>query len=186
MASAYMFSHYWPGDGVQGELPPAATGWQGLPPSLIAGTTLLWLLSVWPDAVVVMAAVPAFPWPLSALWARLTWWAARQLWRRLSLRYRLLWTLWRLLGSDAFLKAQEIVSTVATTPGMRDRSTWGEIGRWAGAYPGLGENVYRHLRAAALWEGAPRFGRLHERNLLLELAYFSLKDSLRGELVHRD
>lgn len=183
MASAYMFSHYWPGDGVGGTPPPATgSGYSPLHYGLTAGVVVLWWLVALlqpPVGAWALAALP-LPWPvlrswLLAAWARLRPWV----WRHCSLRVRLLWVVADLLyRDDAFTRACLAVQHVAVEPGMRERRVWGEIGQRVGQVPGVGENVFRHL-AATEYFGAQPFGRLHHRNLLLELAYVALKDKIR-------
>lgn len=177
MASAYMFSHYWPGDGItSGPSPSTNTGWFSAPSLGAAGIGFLWFLLLFMQPG--LAAVPPFlpgdlrPW----LWRMLTW-AVTRMWPWLPLRWRLVWRVILVLHSPGFERARTAVQTVAVTPGMRTKHVWGEIGQRVGQLPGVGENVFRHLRATELM-GEPVFGQMHLRNLALELAHLALKDKM--------
>lgn len=183
MASAYMFSHYWPGDGVGGSTPPPSTGtgYSRAAAFAVGGTSaFLFLLAALyqPAFGVFWAGVAPLPWPLlrSWVWAGLCA-SARASWPYLSLRWRVLWRVVQVLYSPEFESARDAVQQVAVAPDMRTRKVWGEIGQRVGRVPGIGENVFRHLAATERMPPKP-FGRLHERNLALELAHLALKEKL--------
>lgn len=169
MALQAMHSLYWPGDGlVNGAPAPALTqypAWQH-----VAITALSLLLCCAPGGV-HLATVPLFGLRLSKRWKqRLVFY-----WRHwVPLRVRLTVRLFSLLWGPDWSKACHVVQTVATTPRMREPNVWGPIGNYMGQQPGVGENLHRHMLAAQLWGPEEPYHR-HERNVLLELAYYALK-----------
>lgn len=89
-------------------------------------------------------------------------------WRKFKLLYRVM----RLIFSPAFHSTFDVVREVAHTPNMNNGKAWGEIGRYMGQVPGVGENVYRKLLAdQKLGEKVERV----ERDLLIQLAYYGYK-----------
>lgn len=101
----------------------------------------------------------------------------RRFWRRNQLGERL-WLLFRLVGllaSPSYSTARMAVRSVAIEPRMRD---WHREGpTWAPhlGQPGLQENLSRHFLASERFGPIP-FSQRHGRNLLMELAYFALKE----------
>lgn len=146
--------------------------------------------SVITGSCMLLAAIAGVPMPLAlATVAQATtrerpWWQRleKRCWqwstpyrKRIPDRWWLLWRLARLLWSPEFERARQAVRQVAVTPGMRESRMWGAIGNRAGATPGLGENVFRHLLALEHYGPvAPRQG--HVRDAALELAYLALKE----------
>lgn len=103
----------------------------------------------------------------------------RDKWRRIRRANRLgerLYTLWRvavLLFSPSYERARQAVRSTAIEPDIRDKHVSGLF--WARHMPLSRENLTRHMLATERFGVAP-LGARHYRNLLLELAYFALKE----------
>jgi hypothetical protein len=154
MASVYMFSHYWPGDGAGGGVVAEA----GQYPAWQAG--------------VVIGSFPylALPPALLRRWRkRIRGWAEKA-YRRLPTTVVMLPFLWQLIRSDDFRKAYRIVRKISHDPSTRNLCHWTEVNRLTATQPQWTENMYRGLAARI------EFGS-HEpiASLLIELAYLAYK-----------
>ena len=155
MASGYMFSHYWPGDGVEGETPV---------------TDLTYTYPYWfdPSTLGSLGTPPHLP---RRIRKRILGWWVKNVKRRLPLRLVVLYNLLKLVFSPKFTQAYEIVKAVAHDPSSRDLKYWGHINRLAVSNPKWGENAFRGM-SARLRMGT---GDLTDYAVLVELAYLGLK-----------
>jgi hypothetical protein len=159
-----MQAMYWPGDGLVNNVPPPQTGWQSIA-AVAAGAGLAIFLVLCLGTPYALAFVPV--WPQAVIQA---------VWRRVPARVKVLLAVIRLVFGPEFSRATKAVREV-NGMGIKTHEQWGEIGARAGRYPGIGENVFRQLRAAELYdEDHVRFGDMHVRNLALELAHFAIKE----------
>lgn len=175
MASAYMFSHYWPGDGQVNE-PPVTTVVDTYPMWKIGSTSFfaLLLLMADPGAVAVAGALGV---TIPRVWQkRLTGWWIRGYRDWVPERLYVLVRVLRFLVSEDYQRARAAVRVVAVS-GLSNKKLWGLIGQRAAQDPHLAENLYRHLYAVDVIGPLPA-GR-QARNLLLELAWLALKERHR-------
>ena len=152
MASAYMFSDYWPGDGVGPEVP--ADGRPGGYPWWFDGSAvgMFWLPLRWKLILGMfegwLRALPHWVWALVYLI--------------------------KAFRSGAFAQALDAVRDVAHDPSTRGPKYWANIDRLAVSNQRDGENTYRSLMARVRFKD-----RSPEAALLLELAYLSYKRTRR-------
>jgi hypothetical protein len=129
MASGYMFSHYWPGDGVQGVVVVPITQ-ENYP-------------YYFNSANVSMLGM-----------GQLSWEAVRiRIIRALPARLRASWFALRTIWSKDFTRAVSVVDAIAKDPSSRNISQWGEINRLTVSNLHHGENTYRHLLASITLDG---------------------------------
>ena len=136
MASGYMFSHYWPGDGAS---PPVEESTDSYPQRQSAVATLyggLWF---------VPALSPLFRQRMKAAW-------------------RALRLIFSADFAKATQIVYDVAHTPMM--GAADKRAWGEIGQYMGRQPGAGENIYRHLLAAQKWGPEPNGGRERRDSVL--------------------
>lgn len=161
MALQAIGSQYWQGDGVVNAVPVKLAPYKNYMSA----------------SVLYVSLIPVLPIPrrLQKRLIRWAWWGVVHLVpERLYLFVRLVMLLW---GPD-WARARAAVRQTATTPGLADRKAWGEIGRRAADHPGVGENVFRHLRAIDAYGTTP-YRHASTRNLRLELAWLALKERHR-------
>lgn len=176
MALQALQSIYWPGDGQVNAVPVTTTQYPAWQAAVTAGALVLAAIAGMPMPLAVATVTQASGerTPLERLVKR-GWQVSTPLRRRVPDRWWLLLRLVRVLWSPEFDRARAAVRQVAVTPGMRESRMWGAIGQRAGAVPGVGENVFRHLLALEHYGAAPgRQG--HVRDTALQLAYLALKD----------
>lgn len=152
MASGYMFSHYWPGDGLVGSAPPTQVYPYHFP----------WFN----HTTVGMFGAGAldtrsFKKRLKGAWVK-------HIWRRFPLRWIATFYALRLIWSPSFSVANWAVRQTAQEPESRSFFTWGEINQRAVSNPAQGENIYRNF-SARLKINMPLSGPL------LELAWIAWK-----------
>jgi hypothetical protein len=172
MALQALNSQYWPSSDYHGPPPPttviAYPVWQ-----IVAATacSLLCVLGLPQGTLIAAAFFPIWHWQLTKVWRQ----RVMVYWNRVPVRLKLTFRLLHLLWSPDWIRANQIVREVAVLPGMHDPNVWGDVGNYMGKHPGVGENVYRHLFAAQRWGPEEKLVR-HTRNLMLELAYYGLKE----------
>lgn len=149
MASGYMFSHYWPGDGAGGEPPAAAGGYPAWQAGIVVGMNFV---------------------PLDPYWKAWFWEKWERFLRWLPLRVWMLIYFLRAWFSPDLEGAVDVVVDVAHDPSTRNLDSWTLINRKTVSNPQWGENMYRALAARVEFgSGEP------EAALLLELAYLAYK-----------
>jgi len=145
MASGYMFSHYWPGDGVQNQAPPTQVYNYHYP--WFNHTTVGFLGYGTVDK-------RALAKKLKGLWLK-------HIWRNFPTRLIATFLALKLIWSPSFTVADWAIREIAQDPASRDLNTWGELGRAKISNAKEGENLWRNF-AARLKLNHPKAGPLTE------------------------
>lgn len=155
MASGYMFSHYWPGDGALG------------------GVTVVphYDYPYWFDGATLgmNLVLPTLP----RKWQKRIIHYRKQIWRWVPFRLQILLSVLKLLFSPDLKLAQAAVYDISQNLTTRNMRKWNAVmAERVNADPNVHENVSRFLAAADLM---PKMDRV-KRDTLLQLAWMRQKN----------